>query len=267
MGRTVVHALAGVDLEVEPKSLTVVMGPSGSGKSTLLYLLGGLDRPTTGQIRVNGHVLEKLDENELAEYRRKTVGFIFQSFNLVHSMSALENVAFPMRFAGIPARQRKSRALDLLRQVGLEKWAAHKPSELSGGQQQRVAIARALVNNPTLILADEPTGNLDSSSGLSIMQQLSELHLSGRTVLVVTHDPRMLHFATDTIRLLDGKVVDEAAYNAATAVSLDSPTGAGEASQTPKTSQDNAATQPGEPPALSKQHPQTGAGSLAGGNP
>jgi putative ABC transport system ATP-binding protein len=217
MGASVVHALDGVNLDVAPNSLTVVMGPSGSGKSTLLYLLGGLDRPTSGGIRVDGVNLNNLDENTLASYRRQKVGFIFQSFNLITSMTALENVAFPMRFAGIPTRKRRAKAMELLHQVGLEKRALHRPTELSGGQQQRVAVARALVNNPPLILADEPTGNLDTSSGYSIMQLLSELHHSGRTVLVVTHDVRMSHFATDTLRLLDGRIVGEAEYNASLA--------------------------------------------------
>ncbi len=216
MGQNVVHALAGIDLQIPRGSLTVVMGPSGSGKSTLLYLLGGLDRPTGGKIFVEQTCLDEMDENALALYRRKRIGFIFQSFNLVQSMNAQENVAFPMRFAGVSQRLRKQRSQELLTQVGLEKRAHHKPTELSGGQQQRVAVARALVNDPELILADEPTGNLDSSSGLGIMQLLSELHQQGRTVLVVTHDPRMQHFATHTIYLLDGKVVDAAAYEAST---------------------------------------------------
>ena len=215
MGDITVHALAGVDLEIPRNSLSVVMGPSGSGKSTLLYLLGGLDRPTAGGIQVNGQTLETLDENALAIYRRKTVGFIFQSFNLVPSMTALENVAFPMRFSGFSGKQRTKRAWELLEQVGLEKRAYHRPTELSGGQQQRVAVARALVNDPPLILADEPTGNLDTSSGFSIMQLLSELHRSGRTVLVVTHDIRMTRFSTDMVRLLDGRIVGEAEYEAA----------------------------------------------------
>jgi putative ABC transport system ATP-binding protein len=215
MGTNVVHALAGVNLDVASNSLTVVMGPSGSGKSTLLYLLGGLDRPTAGKIAIGGQQLDKMDENELAFFRRLTVGFIFQSFNLIPTMSALDNVAFPMRFAGVSTRQRRQKALDLLKLVGLDKRASHKPTELSGGQQQRVAIARALVNNPSLVLADEPTGNLDTASGYSIMQLLSELHKSGRTVLVVTHDMRMMHFATDTLRLLDGRIVGEEEYNAA----------------------------------------------------
>lgn len=216
MGQNVVHALAGIDLSIPQGSLTVVMGPSGSGKSTLLYLLGGLDRPTGGKILVDQASLAEMDENALAVYRRKKVGFIFQSFNLVQTMNAQENVAFPMRFAGVPHRLRKQRSLDLLTQVGLDKRSHHKPTELSGGQQQRVAIARALVNDPELILADEPTGNLDSSSGLGIMQLLSELHQQGRTVLVVTHDPRMQRFSTHTIYLLDGKVVDANAYEAST---------------------------------------------------
>jgi putative ABC transport system ATP-binding protein len=154
MGQNMVHALAGIDLTIPRGSLTVVMGPSGSGKSTLLYLLGGLDRPTAGKIFVEQSSLDAMDENALAVYRRKKVGFIFQSFNLVQTMNALDNVAFPMRFAGIPRRHRKDRSQELLKQVGLEKRAHHKPTELSGGQQQRVAIARALVNDPELILAD-----------------------------------------------------------------------------------------------------------------
>jgi putative ABC transport system ATP-binding protein len=215
MGTVRADALAGVDLEIPRKSLTVVMGPSGSGKSTLLYLLGGLDRATSGSIEVDGQKLEEMDENALAIFRRRTVGFIFQSFNLISSMDSLENVAFPMRFAGVSAPQRQGRAMELLTRVGLEQRARHKPTELSGGQQQRVAIARALVNDPGLILADEPTGNLDRSSGHSIMQVLSELHKSGRTVLVVTHDPRMLHFATHTVFLLDGKTVSQTEYEEA----------------------------------------------------
>ena len=215
MGNTRVDALAGVDLDIPRKSLTVVMGPSGSGKSTLLYLLGGLDRASSGSIEVDGQKLEEMDENALALFRRNTVGFIFQSFNLISSMDSIENVAFPMRFAGIGSSERRKHALELLARVGLEQRAMHKPTELSGGQQQRVAIARALVNNPGLILADEPTGNLDRASGYSIMQVLSDLHKSGRTVLVVTHDPRMQHFATHTVFLLDGKTVTKSEYEEA----------------------------------------------------
>jgi putative ABC transport system ATP-binding protein len=220
MGRETVHALAGVDLAIEQGTFSAVVGPSGSGKSTLLYLLGGLDRPTSGRIEVAGQGIDTLDENALAVYRRRMVGFIFQSFNLISSMTAVENVAFPMRFARISRRKRNERALELLRQVGLEKRAYHKPTELSGGQQQRVAIARALVNNPRLIFADEPTGNLDTQSGGAIIQMLSDLHAQGRTVLMVTHDPRLAAFATQTIRLVDGRVVNAEEYEAALQMSV-----------------------------------------------
>jgi putative ABC transport system ATP-binding protein len=212
MGRETVHALAGVDLTIERNSFYAVMGPSGSGKSTLLYLLGGLDRPTSGQIQVANQSIEAMDENALAHYRRRTVGFIFQSFNLIPSLTALENVAFPMRFARIGRRQRHARAQELLGRVGLADRSRHKPTELSGGQQQRVAIARALVNDPQLILADEPTGNLDTASGHTVMQLLAELHQGGRTILVVTHDPRMSAYATHTTHMIDGKIVPAAEY-------------------------------------------------------
>jgi len=215
MGGTLVRALDGIDLDIPRGSFSVVMGPSGSGKSTLLYLLGGLDRPTSGEITFNDQRLDEMDENQLAAFRRRMVGFIFQSFNLIQSMNAAENVAFPMQFAGLPGKQRSLRARQALEQVRLSDRALHRPSELSGGQQQRVAIARSLVNDPLLILADEPTGNLDSTSGISIMELLSELHHAGRTVLVVTHDPRMVRFATQRIFLLDGLTVSEAAYQAA----------------------------------------------------
>ena len=215
MGGTIVRALDGIDVDIEPHTFTVVMGPSGSGKSSLLYLLGGLDRSTAGQISVNDERLDQMDENALALFRRRTMGFIFQSFNLISSMSALENVAFPMQFAGKSIAQRNERASQLLEQVGLADRSDHRPSELSGGQQQRVAVARALVNDPSIILADEPTGNLDTVSGIAVMQLLSDLHRSGRTVLVVTHDPRMTRFATHKIFLLDGHVVSEAEYQSA----------------------------------------------------
>ncbi|GAP08178.1 MAG TPA: ABC transporter ATP-binding protein [Anaerolinea thermolimosa] len=214
MGRTRVHALAGIDLDIPEGTFTVIMGPSGSGKSTLLYLIGGLDRPTSGTLLVNGQDLNMLDENALAVYRRNTVGFVFQQFNLITSMTALENAAFPMRFAGIPGKERAQRARKLLELVGLETHLRHRPVEMSGGQQQRVAIARALINNPRLILADEPTGNLDTTTGFGIMQLLSNLHRDGRTVVVVTHDPRMLRFATHVLYLLDGRLVSREEYEA-----------------------------------------------------
>jgi putative ABC transport system ATP-binding protein len=215
MGGSTVRALDGLDLDIDAHTFTVVMGPSGSGKSTLLYLLGGLDRATSGEISLNGARLDEMDENALALFRRRTVGFVFQSFNLIPSMSALDNVAFPMQFAGITTTQRNTQARNLLGQVGLSDRTDHRPTELSGGQQQRVAIARALVNNPSLILADEPTGNLDTSSGAAVMQLLSDLHNAGRTVLVVTHDPRMTRFATHKIYLLDGRSVSEEEYQSA----------------------------------------------------
>ena len=216
MGDTEVVALDGVNLQIEKGSFTVVMGPSGSGKSTLLYLVGGLDWPTSGLIRVWDEQIDKLDENSLANFRRNKVGFIFQSFNLVSSMPADENVAFPLRFSGTKPAARMQRSHALLDQVGLADRALHKPTELSGGQQQRVAIARALVHDPPLILADEPTGNLDSTSGFSVMQLLSDLHKAGKTVMVVTHDSRMLQFASNTIYLLDGKTVSAEEYRDAT---------------------------------------------------
>lgn len=223
MGKQKVIALAGIDIDIPANSFTVIMGPSGSGKSTLLYLLGGLDRPTSGRIVVNQQNIESMDENALAQFRRNTIGFIFQSFNLLTSMDTLRNVGFPLWFSGISRDQRDKRSRELLHTVGLENRALHKPTELSGGQQQRVAIARALVNNPPLILADEPTGNLDTTSGLGIMQLLSELHRSGRTVIVVTHDPRMLHFSTHTLYLLDGRLVSEEEYNAAASMISQAP--------------------------------------------
>ena len=215
MGRQRVHALSDVNLSIARNSFTAVIGPSGSGKSTLLHLLGGLDRPTAGSIRVNGSELEQLDENALAAYRRDTVGFIFQTYNLLPSMSAIENAAFPLRFAGVPRKQRLERAMGLLGEVGVADRAFHRPDELSGGQQQRVAAARALVHDPPLILADEPTGNLDSHTGLQIMQLLADLRGQGRTVVVVSHDPRIARFASHMVRLLDGRVVGEKEYEAA----------------------------------------------------
>jgi putative ABC transport system ATP-binding protein len=214
MGQLTVRALENINLCIEQNSFTVVMGPSGSGKSTLLYLLGGLDRPTSGHITIGDKTIDNFDENQLAVYRRLTVGFIFQSFNLIPSMTALQNIIFPMRFNRTPKRIRTEKAYKLLNQVRLQERAYHLPTELSGGEQQRVAIARALVNDPQLILADEPTGNLDTATGTSIMQLLSELHLSGRTILVVSHDPRMVNYATHKIYLLDGKNVSEGTYQA-----------------------------------------------------
>jgi putative ABC transport system ATP-binding protein len=218
MGHQKIHALAGVDLDIPEGSFTIIMGPSGSGKSTMLYLIGGLDRPTSGQILVQNQDLNTMDENALAVFRRRTMGFVFQQFNLIASMTALENVAFPMRFAGISNHERHKRSMRLLSQVGLEQFVRHRPTEMSGGQQQRVAIARAMVNDPPILLADEPTGNLDSATGYAVMQMLSELHQSGRTILVVTHDPRMMRFATHVLYILDGRLVTREAFEQASAL-------------------------------------------------
>lgn len=215
LGRGLVHALAGVDLLIEPSNFVAILGPSGSGKSTLLHLLGGLDLPTAGSIQINGKRLEEMDENAMAIYRRTSVGFVFQSFNLIPSITALENVAFPMRFCAVPRKVRERQAVEMLEQVGLGDRIHHRPKELSGGQQQRAAIARALINQPKLILADEPTGNLDTQSGMQILQLLSDLHRQGRTVLVVSHDPRVTNYATLITCLLDGRIVDQEEYNTA----------------------------------------------------
>jgi putative ABC transport system ATP-binding protein len=209
MGHQTVHALDGVSLTVEGGEFLGVMGPSGSGKSTLLHLLGGLDRPTGGCIRAQGQDLTVLDEDQLAAYRQREVGFVFQAFSLVSTMTALQNVEFPMLFARVPRARRRERARHLLEAVGLADRMGHKPTELSGGEQQRVAIARALVNDPTIILADEPTGNLDSHTGAEVMALLARLNQEqARTVIVVSHDPSMIGFTSRRIHLLDGRIAD-----------------------------------------------------------
>ncbi len=212
MGSTQVRALNGVSLEIERDTFTVLMGPSGSGKSTLLNMIGGLDWPTSGSILVDGEQIDLMDENQLANYRRNKLGFIFQTFNLVSTMTAEANIGFPLRFSGVKKVRRVERAKELMTQVGLEDRIGHKPTELSGGQQQRVAVARALVNDPPLILADEPTGNLDTQSGVVIMQLLEQLCKAGKTIIVASHDPRMFDYATHRINLLDGQVVSDAQY-------------------------------------------------------
>jgi len=209
MGHETVHALDGVSLALKSGEFLSVMGPSGSGKSTLLYLLGGLDRPTAGHIWVRDQDLTALDENGLAAYRRQEVGFVFQSFHLIPTMTALQNVEFPTLFARVPPDQRHERACYLLEAVGLADRMDHQPTELSGGEQQRVAIARALANDPTIILADEPTGNLDSRTGAEVMTVLARLNQEqGRTIVVVSHDPAVVDFAGQCIHLLDGRIAD-----------------------------------------------------------
>jgi putative ABC transport system ATP-binding protein len=209
MGHQTVHALDGVSLTVEAGEFLGVMGPSGSGKSTLLHLLGGLDRPTAGRIQVQGQDLTALDENGLAAYRRREAGFVFQAFSLVPTMTALQNVEFPMLFTRVPPAQRRARARHLLEAVGLADRLGHKPTELSGGEQQRVVIARALVNDPTIILADEPTGNLDSRTGAEVMALLAQLNQEqARTVIIVSHDPSIVNYTSRCIHLLDGRIAD-----------------------------------------------------------
>ena len=209
MGHQTVHALDGVSLTVEAGEFLGVMGPSGSGKSTLLHLLGGLDRPSAGCIRVQGQDLTALDEDGLAAYRRREAGFVFQAFSLVPTMTALQNVEFPMLFSRVPPAQRRERARYLLEAVGLADRVGHKPTELSGGEQQRVVIARALVNDPSIILADEPTGNLDSRTGAEVMALLARLNQEqARTVIIVSHDPSIVNFTSRCIHMLDGRIAD-----------------------------------------------------------
>jgi putative ABC transport system ATP-binding protein len=207
LGGEAIHALDGLTLDIPAGDFMCVMGPSGSGKSTLLYLIGGLERPTSGQIMVHGETITHLDEDALAHYRRRRVGFIFQTFNLISTMTALQNVEFPMIFDRRLPRERRERAVHLLDMVGLSGRMNHMPTQLSGGQQQRVAVARALVNDPDILLADEPTGNLDSHIGAEVMELLARLNAEEkRTLLVVTHDPNVARFGKRTVRLLDGKL-------------------------------------------------------------
>jgi putative ABC transport system ATP-binding protein len=208
LGQSVVHALRGVSLVIERGEVVTVVGPSGSGKTTLLGLLGGLDTPTSGRILVSGIDITHLSEGKLATIRNRQIGFVFQSFNLIPTLTALENVALPIQFGR--GKNAMARASDLLRAIGLADRLGHKPSQLSGGEQQRVAIARALANDPAIILADEPTGNLDSANGAHIMRQLLDLRTTlGKTVILVTHDPHIAGQADRTIQLRDGLVIDE----------------------------------------------------------
>lgn len=210
-GRIEVVALEDVNLSLREGLFQGITGPSGSGKSTLMNLLGGLDRPSSGTIKFQGRLISKLSSEELALYRRYQVGMIFQSFDLISSYSALENVAFPLLFADVPKKKRNERAAEILDLVGLYERKDHRPSELSGGEQQRVAIARALINRPKLLLADEPTGNLDSKTSVQVVQTLARLNKEkGLTVIMISHEENLLaEFANSIIRLCDGKVVEQ----------------------------------------------------------
>ena len=208
-GKLSVPVLHGIDLVVNKGEFVSIMGPSGSGKSTFMNILGCLDRPTTGSYRLNGDEVATLSDDELAYVRNKQIGFVFQSFNLLTKLTALENVALPMIYAGVNKKMRIERATQLLQSVGLDERMDHLPSELSGGQRQRVAIARALANNPAIIMADEPTGNLDSKSTIDVMNIFRGLHDEGRTILLVTHEPDIATYASRNVVLKDGIIVED----------------------------------------------------------
>jgi ABC-type lipoprotein export system ATPase subunit len=208
-GDGLVRAVDGIDLDIARGETVAVMGPSGCGKSTLLHLLGGLDRPSGGELWVHGRRIEQLSERALAEMRRREVGFVFQAFHLMDELTAQENVELPALLAGRPPRAARRIASDLLDQVGLGDRAGHLPSALSGGQRQRVAIARALANEPVLVLADEPTGNLDSTATLDVLRLFEQLHVAGQTLVIVTHDERIAATAGRLISMRDGAFVDE----------------------------------------------------------
>ena len=206
LGGETVKALAGLTLTISPGEFTAIMGPSGSGKSTLMNILGCLDRPTTGSYQLDHQEVATLNDDELAMTRNQKIGFVFQSFNLLPRMSTLENVALPMVYAGVKNQERIARAKEVLAMVGLEERMNHRPNELSGGQRQRVAIARSLVNDPTIIMADEPTGNLDTKSGNEVMDIFSELNSQGRTIILVTHEPDIAEYAGRIVGVRDGVI-------------------------------------------------------------
>jgi putative ABC transport system ATP-binding protein len=208
-GKTEFKALNNVKLKIRKGDFVCIMGPSGSGKSTLMNIIGCLDRPTSGTVIIDGENISSVNDNQLAEIRSRKVGFIFQKFNLMPTLTALKNIALPMVFIGQNKASREQRAADLLAKVGLANWATHKPAELSGGQQQRIAIARALCNNPSIILADEPTGNLDTKTGEQIMELLVSLNREGKTILLVTHAIALKRFSNRVVNMLDGEISEE----------------------------------------------------------
>jgi putative ABC transport system ATP-binding protein len=209
MGDQEVHALRGVNLRIRHNEYVAIMGPSGSGKSTLMNLIGCLDSPSQGKYWLNGHDVSELNDDELARIRNKEIGFVFQTFNLLARATALHNVELPLIYNGTPAGEREERAKSALESVGLGTRMFHKPNELSGGQRQRVAIARALINNPSIILADEPTGNLDSKTGDEIMALFDELHSKGNTIVLVTHEPDIAEFAHRIVTIRDGVIASD----------------------------------------------------------
>jgi putative ABC transport system ATP-binding protein len=206
MGEEEIHALRGVSIQIERGEYVAIMGPSGSGKSTLMNLIGCLDTPSKGSYLLNGKQVSEMNDNELARIRNQEIGFVFQTFNLLPRASALQNVELPLVYAGMPSRDRQAQAKNALDRVELTSRMTHKPNELSGGQRQRVAIARALVNNPSILLADEPTGNLDSKTGAEIMALFAKLHEAGNTIVLVTHEADIAAFAHRTISVRDGQV-------------------------------------------------------------
>jgi putative ABC transport system ATP-binding protein len=206
VGSVIVRALRSISIDIKKNEYVAIMGPSGSGKSTLMNLIGCLDTPTSGHYILNGTDVSQMEDNMLAEIRNKEIGFIFQTFNLLPRYSALENVTLPLIYAGVPKVEREALAVSTLEQVGLSDRMTHKPNELSGGQRQRVAIARALINKPSIILADEPTGNLDSKTSIDIMGLLDDIHSKGNTVIVVTHEEDIAKHAARIIRLIDGMI-------------------------------------------------------------
>ncbi len=203
------HALSGIHMEIRKGEHIAISGPSGCGKSTLLSLLGLLDSPTEGSYILNGRPVESLKLSERARIRNREIGFIFQAFNLIGDLTVYENVELPLTYRGMPSAERKKRVVEALERVGMSHRMKHYPSQLSGGQQQRVAVARALGGDPLILLADEPTGNLDSANGEAVMQLLNELHKTGATICIVTHDPRYARYAERTIHLYDGRIVEE----------------------------------------------------------
>ncbi|MGD0793277.1 MAG: ABC transporter ATP-binding protein [Terriglobales bacterium] len=209
MGSEQVHALRGINLRIQRNEYVAIMGPSGSGKSTLMNLIGCLDSPSKGRYWLNGQLVSELDDDELARIRNKEIGFVFQTFNLLARATSLHNVELPLIYAGVPAEERAERAKAALASVGMEDRMSHKPNELSGGQRQRVAIARALVNKPAIILADEPTGNLDSQTGNEIMALFDRLHSEGNTIVVVTHEHDIAEYAHRIVHIKDGVVAKD----------------------------------------------------------